>query len=138
MLKKLQERTENYLGECGSDTKLYIIKNLSKNLRNYFKLLHLGRYEYQNFINDNSDLDPRYVGFCDESYLDIDTFYNGNGIFLVDWMLNYYINLNDLELRGDDYVFFYNGEKDFKHTNRMTRKLVEFYEDRNSVADYYL
>lgn len=53
-------------------------------------------------------------------------------------MINYYINLNNLEFAGDDYVFFYNGEDDFKYKNRMTRKLVEFYAKRNQIADYYL
>ena len=44
MLEELQKSTRNYLGECGSDTKLFVIKNVSKNLRNYFKLLYLGKY----------------------------------------------------------------------------------------------
>ena len=138
MLGELQKRTRNYLGECGSDTKLFIIKNISKNLRNYFKLFYLGKYEFQKFINGNSNLKPEYLGYYYESYIDIDTFYNGNGNFLIDWMLTYYMNLNNLELVGDDYVFFYNGDEDFAYKNRMTRKLVEFYEARNPIADYYL
>ena len=58
ILDIIQSKVRNYLGEAGTDTKLFVIYNYSNVLKNFFKLFILAKLDYR---NRDSDYCPLYT-----------------------------------------------------------------------------
>lgn len=127
LLEKLQENLNNHLGECTSDTKLFILKYYSRNLRKYFVLYKYAKYEYNNTKFGNLNKTPFLIG--NHTLLsEIDTFFDGNGQYLVDWLIQVYLMTNYFD--DDEIIPFYNEAEDFKEKNKITDEILEYYSKR--------
>lgn len=130
-LQELQQKVTNFLGESTTDTKLFTIINYSKNLKKYFKLFYISKIEYVKYMSDLSDLD----GFHYKNMVEIDAFFDGNGEYAVDWLIESYLTKNNLEYTSD---IFYNGDEEFNRKNKITDDIINYYEKRNlDIANFF-
>lgn len=127
ILEKLQENMNNHLGESTSDTKIFVVKNYSRNLKKYFTLYKYAKYEYNNTKFGNGDKTP----FLTDNHTllsEIDTYFDGNGQYLVDWLIQVY--LFKYYSHDNEIIPFYNGAEDFKEKNKITDEIIEYYSKR--------
>ncbi|CDR61972.1 hypothetical protein [Staphylococcus schweitzeri] len=127
LLEKLQENMNNYIGECSSDTKIFVLKNYSRNLKKYFTLFKYAKYEFNNTKFGNGGKTPFLLdGHTQLS--EIDSFFDGNGQFLVDWLIQVY--LTKYYSHDDEIIPFYNEDEGFKENNKITDEIIEYYSNR--------
>lgn len=130
VLDNLQNNIVNYLGECGTDAKLYVIVNYSKVLKKYFKLFILAKLEYR-----DKDADFKPIVTPTEKFLaDIDVYFGGNGINVIYSLFEYYYRVE--EERGfQDFdsplPMNHLDKKSHKQKIKELDKIICFYEERN-------
>ena len=130
ILDIIQSKVRNYLGEAGTDTKLFVIYNFSNVLKSFFKLFILAKLEYRNRV---SDFYPLYTP-VEKSLSDIDIYFGGNGSNVIYGLFDYYYRT--VESRDwqdfDSPLPFRNGDKKkLKSQLSELDKIIAYYENRN-------
>lgn len=137
MIEQLQKGIKNFLGETGSDTKLFTLQYYSLNLKNYFQLFNYAWYEFIYSKSDNPHLGlkqlPLKNTFFDSHHLLVksDFLYNGNGEYAVNWLVEYYTCQKNIEWASKNYEIFYNKKENFNSMNKMTHEILEYYKERH-------
>ena len=130
ILDIIQSKVRNYLGEAGTDTKLFVIYNYSNVLKSFFKLFILAKLEYR---NRTSDFCPIYTP-VEKSLSNIDVYFGGNGANVIYGLFDcYYRNVESRDWQDFDSPLPYrNGDnKKLKSQLNELAKIIAYYERRN-------
>lgn len=130
ILEIIQSKVRNYLGETGTDTKLFVIYNYSNVLKSFFKLFILAKLEYR---NRTSDFCPRYAP-AEKSLSNIDVYFGGNGANVIYGLFDcYYRNVESRDWQDFDSPLPYRNGDNMKLKSQLNElaKIIAYYERRN-------
>lgn len=130
ILDIIQSKVQNYLGEAGTDAKLFVIYNFSNVLKKYFKLFILAKLEYS---DRNSDFRPLYTEM-EKPLSKIDIYYGGNGVTVVSGLFDYYyreVESCDWQEMDSPLPFRNESKEKSKLQLRELDKIIAYYENRN-------